>query len=58
MRSTRAGGGRNDTWGDREMIGVTYLGADAMAYSEPEAEDAWQRIATVFDTHLRQRADG
>jgi|GEM_PF-7081739 len=40
------------------MIGVTYLGADAMAYSEPEAEDAWQRIATVFDTHLRQRADG
>jgi carboxymethylenebutenolidase len=24
-----------------------------MAYSEPEAEDAWQRIVTFFDAHLR-----
>jgi carboxymethylenebutenolidase len=28
-------------------------GRAGMAYSEPEAEDAWQRIVTFFDAHLR-----
>lgn len=28
-------------------------GRAGMAYSEPEAEDAWRRITTFFDAHLR-----
>ena len=28
-------------------------GLAGMAYSEPEAEDAWQRIVAFFDRHLR-----
>lgn len=29
-----------------------------MAYSEPEAENAWQRILTFFDEHLTNKSDG
>ena len=39
-------------WGTPHMLrGIERLAG--MAYSEPEAEDSWQRILAFFDTHLR-----
>ncbi len=39
-------------WGEPAPLGII-LDATGFAYSEPESEDAWQRIVTFFDQHLR-----